>query len=815
MKRILTITIACISFASCTSELEDKSPAEVFGRKPMTFVSTLEGASTKTALVQEEDAFRIQWNPEDTIRVFSAEDASGAKFAIDDEMSAGDMMSVTFTGSIAGTAPFAAIYPAYDGASYDAANNTVSFTLPQTQSYAYGTFADGANPEVAYVESGNVLKFKNLCGVLRLSLKGDVTIAGIDLYDNNANLCLWGSAVANVESLETTLSNDDDDKNHVSLRCSEGITLSSDVATTFHIVLPVGSLSSGFSIVLTSIGGGTYTVSTTKANTITRGVVRSMPELSGISIDEPTIVEPQIVDLGLSVKWASFNLGASKPEGYGLYYQWGDTQGYGSDVSDGKYFNWQDTNGNISYKWCNGSYSNLTKYNTKSDNGTIDNKTTLEMDDDPARVSLGGNWRMPTGDELKELLDRSNCSWTWSTINGVNGYLVQSLKDGYTDNSIFLPASGYRYNNKVDRVGVDGHYLSSSLHTGPASSWGAYFYQNYISNTNAVRCYGRSIRPVYSVQVNSVTLSATTLTVDNNGVATLTATVKPSSAENETVTWSSSDPSVATVSDGVVRGVGVGTATITASCYGKTATCTVTVADTFWSYVLANYDTNKDGTMSSSEIAAVTSLSIPSKLYTSYSGIEKLTALKTLNIGSNTAATALDISANTKLTYVYAGGCSKLATITVCSYQAMPCILVDRTTKFVAPGASTTRTLTCSTQYIVMANNTSNQYYPLALSLTATTGYCTDTYAVSYERAQHLASKYSSYKNLLTAAGKLSLANLVCWTNTVSSGAYYHTFTLSGTFSTNNGYTVVQQSTNSGTKVYKEGNLLVTKMIKE
>ena len=203
------------------------------------------------------------------------------------------------------------------------------------------------------------------------------------------------------------------------------------------------------------------------------------------------------VDLGLSVYWASCNLGASKPEEYGDYYAWGETEPYYSSQDpltwkDGKTgYNW------ASYKWCNGSSSTLTKYNTDSSCGNVDNNTVLEPEDDVAHVKLGGKWRMPTDAEWSELRNTSNCSWIWTTINGVNGYKVQSKKSGYTDNWIFLPAAGNRVDTNLNNVGSSGSYWSSSLYTdSPDNAWGVYFFSGNVYKGSYGRCYGLSVRPV-------------------------------------------------------------------------------------------------------------------------------------------------------------------------------------------------------------------------------------------------------------------------------------------------------------------------------
>ena len=196
------------------------------------------------------------------------------------------------------------------------------------------------------------------------------------------------------------------------------------------------------------------------------------------------------VDLGLSVSWASCNLGASKPTEYGGYYQWAGTK----DVSDtGIYLDWS----NCPYHTGSDLKTGWTKYNTESSYGTVDNKTVLEAMDDAASVVLGGKWRMPTIDEWNELLNTGNCSWTWTTIDGVKGYKVQSKKSGYTDNWIFLPAAGCRYGGSLSDGGSRGNYWSSSLYTDiPRYACSMTFGSGFFSGDGSNRGYGLSVRPV-------------------------------------------------------------------------------------------------------------------------------------------------------------------------------------------------------------------------------------------------------------------------------------------------------------------------------
>ena len=190
----------------------------------------------------------------------------------------------------------------------------------------------------------------------------------------------------------------------------------------------------------------------------------------------------EAVDLGLpsGLKWGSCNIGASKPEEYGDYYAWGETE------TKSRY-DWS------TYKWCNGSDTTLTKYNTNSSYGTVDNKIKLKTSegDDVARVKLGGKWRMPTDGEWTEL--RTNCTWTWTTQNGVYGGKVT----GPNGNSIFLPAAGNRYYMSVNGAGSWGVYWSSSLYTDrPSDAYHVYFDSGEVGRYRASRYFGFTVRPV-------------------------------------------------------------------------------------------------------------------------------------------------------------------------------------------------------------------------------------------------------------------------------------------------------------------------------
>lgn len=149
----------------------------------------------------------------------------------------------------------------------------------------------------------------------------------------------------------------------------------------------------------------------------------------------------EYVDLGLSVKWATTNVGASSPEEYGAYFAWGE-------------YNNKDDYDWTTYRHCYGTSSTLTKYCNKSSsgyNGYTDSKTVLDPEDDMAHANWGGDWRTPTAAEWTELMDSENCTWTWTSRNDVYGYEVTSKKPGFTGNSIFLPAAWCMIGNTLDK----------------------------------------------------------------------------------------------------------------------------------------------------------------------------------------------------------------------------------------------------------------------------------------------------------------------------------------------------------------------------
>ena len=194
---------------------------------------------------------------------------------------------------------------------------------------------------------------------------------------------------------------------------------------------------------------------------------------------EPKLSPEEYVDLGLSVKWARCNLGATAPEETGDYFAWGE-------VAPKSCYDW------ATYELCKEEKYNLIKYCTKSSYGKADNLKKLESEDDAATASLG-KLRTPTIEEWQEL--SRECTWTWTDVNGKKGYLVT----GITGNSIFLPAAGWKESDESQCMDAVARYWSSSLDTD--SPWKA---KALFESNNPLlklgcyddRCWGFSIRPV-------------------------------------------------------------------------------------------------------------------------------------------------------------------------------------------------------------------------------------------------------------------------------------------------------------------------------
>ncbi len=580
-----------VAALSCTRELDIETPVN----QEYVFEAVwADGSDTRTAL--QEDGTSIWWTTGDEINVFYGSIASGKFVSTNTEPAAltsfsGSLPVVTGTvESGHGALSFWGVYP------YDSANTcdgeSVTLTVSASQPATDGTFADKFFPAVA-VSQDFALAFYNVCGGARFS------VANTGIY------AVTFEAVGGENLVGKVKVGFGSDGKPVVQQVSEGsaeVTVNAPAGGFvpgkyyFAAFLP-GTLSQGLKVTYRT---ATQSASITQPNSLTINRSRfgtiDRKDAGLTFVDgggaEGGYAMPEAIDLGLSVKWASFNLGATKPEEFGNYYAWGETE----PKED---YSWS------TYKWCRGTESTLTKYCLNLDygyNGYSDDNTILDPEDDAATVNLGGNWRMPTMSEWHELIN--NCTWTKTTQNGKVGYLGISKITGYTNQSIFLPAAGAyggtTYYGLFDGDEGFGYYLTSLLNPfEPCNALGSgfIFWSDYQGDSyfdeeiedEFTRCVGVSVRPVYgsgapAVQVESVSLDKSEITMVVGDTEALTATIQPALAIERTVFWKSSNSSVAEVDwyTGLVTAVGPGSAVITARTLdgGKTASCEVTVTKT-------------------------------------------------------------------------------------------------------------------------------------------------------------------------------------------------------------------------------------------
>ena len=195
------------------------------------------------------------------------------------------------------------------------------------------------------------------------------------------------------------------------------------------------------------------------------------------------------VDLGLpsGTLWATKNIGADKPSDFGLYFQWGDVQGYTQDqIGYGKKkfsSDWSD------HKWYlsgdDFDNDNFTKYKTEG--------ATLELGDDAAHIHMGGSWHIPSSEQIQELID--NTTSKWIKLDNVNGRFFTSKSD--TSKTIFIPAAGWASNGSLSSVGDVADVWSSTLDTSNVSyGQDLYFGSVYVGLDDGRRYCGFSVRGV-------------------------------------------------------------------------------------------------------------------------------------------------------------------------------------------------------------------------------------------------------------------------------------------------------------------------------
>ncbi len=495
MRRLFAYGLTIALLVACSTQEKDFQTPQ---QDDVVFYASFEQPTEEGTRVYANEDLLLRWTADDRVSIFNkntynqqyrftgvtGDNAGGFRKVDTDEFVTGNPITNVVS-----------VYP-YQETTKITEVEALTITLPAEQHYAENTFGLGANTMVS-VSEDNFLQYKNVGGYLRLSLYGEgVTVSSIRLKGNNGEKLAGKATVTMPLDGTPTAVLADDATDEITLVCDSPVTLGATAkeSVDYWFVVPPVTLSKGFTVTITDPFGRIYEKATSNSITIERS---KLSKMSPLEVEGWPPV-PEAIDLGLpsGTKWASFNLGATKPEEYGDYYTWGETELYYSSLDpltwkEGKEAGYDWT----SYKWCMGSYKTLTKYCLDSNygyNGFTDGKTVLDPEDDAAHVTLGGNWRIPTDEEWTEL--RENCTWTRMTSNGIYGWKVASKKNS---SFIFLPFAGAGGDPNINDADADGNYWSSSLVTDYSTNAWMVQIHSQVIRLGYGRGVGFSIRPVY------------------------------------------------------------------------------------------------------------------------------------------------------------------------------------------------------------------------------------------------------------------------------------------------------------------------------
>ena len=315
--------------------------------------------------------------------------------------------------------------------------------------------------------------------------------------------------------------------------------------------------------------------------------VSQVRDITFVEAEIPDTKEWVDLELPSGTLWATCNVGASKPEQYGDYFAWAETKPKAE-------YMWS----NYDYNCGNETWMDIWRYTIPDgcmdgawyEDGEFngDNLTQLELYDDAAWVNWGEEWQMPSKEQFKELINTDNTTTEWTKLNGVNGYLIKSRRNG---KSIFLPATGSCIVSNLVDAGNTGTYWSRSLTTNyTPRACNLIFNSDFSSMSESDRYIGKSVRPVRvaGILVTKILLSPTELEMEVGEMDWFEVEVLPEDATNPAYTMESSNENVATVDKCSVTAVSPGTCTITCRATdgsGVYAECHVTVVGEVVDYV--------------------------------------------------------------------------------------------------------------------------------------------------------------------------------------------------------------------------------------
>ena len=507
---ILAMAVACQKNESITQETDT------------TLYATMEEvASTRTML---DDNNNVLWSEGDQIVAFM-KTSLGLKYQVTPEsvgktaarftkLSPGNQDDLYAGSELSHNVAY---YPYSDIANCmrSGENYEISVILPTEQTYTANSFGNGSLPMVA-VSEDNKITFRNVCGGMKLQLKGTQKVASIKVEGKKGELLSGAATItAYTDDTKPTITMASSASASLTLNCGSGVQLNESTSTEFIIALPPVLFSKGFTVTVTDDASRTYTVETDKANTVLRSSLLVMPEISidassdeeeepqeGDYVDEYGINHRQGVEID-GVVWAPVNCGYHATDyKYGKLYQWGRKYGQGYDSSDAsvpelvagpvslatgqskdnenKFY----YNSSSPWDWCDTPYDNL--WNS----GTEDNPVKTEYDPCPS------GWRVPTYAELEGLIENYS-SWT-TDKNGQSGYWFSGASS-YTEtvSQVFFPAVGalHHLDGRATSRGTYGGYWSSCP-DGTLSKYLTFLSNILVSPGSYERACGNSVRCV-------------------------------------------------------------------------------------------------------------------------------------------------------------------------------------------------------------------------------------------------------------------------------------------------------------------------------
>lgn len=490
MKRTIhsiSIFLLLMNFISCSDDTVQEEYLNSGYQQALKCIS-ITGAdfqtecNSRSTVVIDNNGVQFLWSANDTVGVFPNK-GSQAEFAIDEGVG---MQTATFNGggwALKQASTYSAYYP-YNFYNRNLARIPVNYA-GQTQegnaSTSHIATYDYMAAGVVTPEHGVVsfdMQHMGCLVMLQAQLGEEKKLTRVILKSAQSAFVLSGFMDLTAENPSITSSYSVDT---LTIDLHQYEVTEHETSTIYFMMVPVNLLGENLEITLYDELGAYM-----KFNAIGKNFVAGKAYAFQLTDGEkvgPGIPE-YAVDLGLpsGTLWADRNVGADAPEAYGDFFAWGET------IPKETYL-W------TTYKWCSGSSTTMTKYCTKSAHGTVDGKTTLDVEDDAAYVNMGKEWRLPTAEEQNELINK--CTRKWVTQNGVQGYLLT----GPNNNSIFLPAAGYFTNQLHLGGGLGGYYgryWSSTLFANYSDCANTFYFDadGYILDNRYNRYCGHSIRAV-------------------------------------------------------------------------------------------------------------------------------------------------------------------------------------------------------------------------------------------------------------------------------------------------------------------------------